>query len=91
MAELPQCDIEPELLATQKIRKIAARAKALEEEKANMEVEYKERIVVLEASQPVNPEAAQEERVQAFRIVETQMKCRVEAVEAILADARKTW
>ena len=46
---------------------------------------------MLEASQPPNPEAAQEERVQAFRIVETQMKCRVEEVEAILTDATKTW
>ena len=90
-AELPQCDIKPELAMNQKIRKIADRAKALEEEKAKMEEEYKEKIVALEASRPLTQEAIQEARVQSFRIVETQMKCRIEETEAILADATRTW
>jgi hypothetical protein len=90
-AELPQCDIQSELAVTQKVRKIADRAKALEEEKAKMEEEYKEKIAALEAQQPATPEAVQEAHVQAFRIVETQMKCRAEEVESLLEDATRTW
>ena len=47
--ELPQCDIQPELPATQKIRIIGDRVKALEEEKVKLEEEYKEKIAELEA------------------------------------------
>jgi hypothetical protein len=90
-AELPQCDIRPELEITQKIRKIAERAKAIEEEKKKMEEEYEARIAALEANKSPTPEEIQEARVQAFRIVQTQMHCRVAAAEAILEDASKTW
>ena len=75
---MPQCDIEPELEITQKVRKIADRAKALEEEKTKMEEEYKARIAILEENRPLTPEELQEARVQAIRIVQTQMQCRVE-------------
>ena len=90
-AELPQCDIKPELEITQKIRKIAERAKALDEEKSKMEEEYKAKIAALEESRPLTQEEVQEARVQAIRIVQTQMQCRVEATQAILEDASKTW
>ena len=90
-AELPQCDIQPELAITQKIRKIADRAKALEEEKIKMEEEYKERIAVLEENRPLTQEEIQDARVQAIRIVQTQMQCRVEETETILEDASRTW
>ena len=43
-----------------------------------MEEEYKERIATLEENMPLTPEALQEARVQAIRIVQTQMQCRVE-------------
>ena len=74
-AELPQCDLSHELPVPQKNRKIADRAKALEEEKAKIEEEYKENIADLEARQPSTPEESKEVRIQAFRIVDTQMKC----------------
>ncbi len=90
-AELPQCDIKPELEITQKIRKIAERAKALDEEKSKMEEEYKAKIAILEENRPLTAEEAQEARVQAIRIVQTQMQCRVEQTEAILKDATRTW
>ena len=90
-AELPQCDIKPELEITQKIRKIAERAKALDEEKNKMEEEYKAKIAALEENRPLTQEEIQEARVQAIRIVQTQMQSRVEATEAILEDASKTW
>ena len=68
-AELPQCDIKPELEITQKIRKIAERAKALDEEKSKMEEEYKAKIASLEENWPLSAEEAQEARVQAIRII----------------------
>ena len=89
--EMPQCDIKPKLEITQKVRKIADRAKALEEEKTKIEEDYKARIAILEENRPLTPEELQEARVQAIRIVQTQMQCRVEETEAILEDASKTW
>ena len=89
--ELPQCNIQHELTVTQKIRKISDRAKALEEEKAKMEEEYKGKIAELEARQPGSPEESKEVRIQAFRIFATQMKCRVDEVQSLLANATNTW
>ncbi len=56
-----------------------------------LEEEYKEKIAELEARQPSIPEEDKEARLQAFRIVATQMKCRVEDLESLLADVTKTW
>ena len=47
--ELPQCNIEFALPLTQKVRRIADRAKALEETVTKMEEDYKAHIVELEA------------------------------------------
>ena len=38
--ELPQCNLEPELPVTQKVRRIAEREKDLEEEKVRLEAKY---------------------------------------------------
>ncbi len=56
-----------------------------------MEEEYKTKIDELEEKQPGTPEKDKEARVQAFRIVATQMKCWVDDAESLLADVTKTW
>ena len=58
---------------------------------AKMEEDHKEQIVYLEAWAPGTPEADKEARAQAFRITSMQMKCRINDVESLLADATKTW
>ena len=47
--ELPECNIEFSLPLTQKVRRIADRAKALEETVVKMEEDHKAQIVELEA------------------------------------------
>ena len=90
-AKLPQCNLEPELPVTQKVRRIAEREKALEEEKAKLEEDYKAQIAELKARVPDTSEADKEARTQAFKIVATQMKCRIDDVESLLADVKRTW
>ena len=89
--ELPQCNIEFALPLTQKVRRVADRAKALEETVTKMEEDHKAQITELEARAPGTPQADKEARTEAFRLTSTQMKCLIDDVESLLADAMKTW
>ena len=60
--ELPQCNIEFSLPPTQKVRRIADRAKDLEETMAKMEEDHKVQIAELEAQAPSTPKAEKELR-----------------------------
>ena len=73
--ELPQCTIEFTLPLPQKVRRVADRAKALEETVtrmeetvAKMEKDHKAQIVELEARPPGTPQVDKEARVEAFRL-----------------------
>ena len=55
----------------QKVRRIADRAKALEEIMAKMEEDHKAQIAELEARAPSTPEVDKEARTQAFRLTST--------------------
>ena len=76
---------------TQKVRKIADRAKALEGTVTKMEEDHTAHISELKAQPPGTPQADKEARAEAFRLVLTQMKSRIDDVESLLADATKTW
>ena len=56
-----------------------------------MEEDHKVQIAELEAPAPGMPEADKEARVQAFRLTSMQMKCCIDDVDSLLADATKTW
>ena len=56
-----------------------------------MEEDHKAQIVELEARAPGTPKADKEARAQAFRLTSTQMKCRIDDAESLLADVTKTW
>ena len=71
--ELPQCNIEFTLPVPQKLRKVADRAKALEETVAQLEEtlakreeDHKVQIAKLEAHPPGTTQAEKEERIEAF-------------------------
>ena len=53
--ELPQCNISPEALLSQKVKIILARSKDLEETIQKMDAEHKARIMELEARAPKMP------------------------------------
>ena len=75
----------------QKVRRVANRAKALEETVTKMEEDHKAQIVELKARAPGTPQVDKESRVEAFRIDSTQMKCHIDDAKSLLADATKTW
>ena len=56
-----------------------------------MEEYHKAQIAELEARPPGTPQANKEARAQAFRLASTQMKCRIDDAQSLLADATKTW
>ena len=71
--ELLQCNIEFALPVPQKLRKVADRAKALEEIVAQLEEtlakreeDHKAQIVELEACPPGTPQAEKEARIEAL-------------------------
>ena len=88
--DLPKCNIDFSLPLPHKVRRIADRAKALEETMAKMEEDHKVQIAELEARAPSTPEADKETRAQAFRLTSTQMKSCIDDAESLLADATKT-
>jgi len=89
--ELPQCNIEFSLPLSQKVRRVADRAKVLEETVTKMEEDHKAQIAELEARAPGTPQANKEARAEAFKLTSTQMKCRIDDAESLLADAMTTW
>ena len=78
--ELPQCHIEFALPLPQKVRRVADRAKALEETVArieeattNMEEDHRAQIDELEAHARDTSQEDKQARVEAFRLASTQM------------------
>ena len=63
----------------------------MEEIVVKMEEDHKAQIAELEARAPSTPEADKEARAQAFRITSTQMKCRIDDADSLLADATNIW
>ena len=55
-SDLPQCNIEPALPLTQKVRRIANKAKQLEETVVKMEEDHRAQIVELEDRAPGTPQ-----------------------------------
>ena len=76
---------------TQKVRRVADRAKALEEIVTKMEEDHKAQIVELEDWALGTPQEDKEARVEAFRLISTQMKSRIDDAQSVLADATNTW
>ena len=62
----------------QKVRRVADRAKALEETVAKMEEYHKAQIAELEAQALGTPQADKDARVEAFRLIAIQMKSRID-------------
>ena len=96
--ELPKCNIEFALPTPQKLRRVADRAKALEEtvvrmdeEVARLKAEHKVQIAEIEAHLRGTAEADQKERVEAFRLTSAQVKSRIEEAVSILKEATDTW
>ena len=73
-----------------KVRRIADRAKALEEIVTKMEEDQKAQIAELEARAPGTPQEEKEARSEAFRLASTHMKSRIDDAQSLLADATKT-
>ena len=61
--ELPQCNIQPEALLSQKVKIIVAWVKDLEETIEKMDAEHKDHIPELEAQAPRMPLEEHEARV----------------------------
>ena len=96
--ELPQCHIEFTLPLPQKVRRVADRAKALEETvarmeeaKAKMEEDHQAQIEELEAHAQDTSQADKQARVEAFRLVSAQMQSRIDDALSVLNDATNTW
>lgn len=89
--DLPQCSIEPGLPLVKKVKRIAQRAKTLEEQVVKMEADHKIQIAELEAHAPGTPPTVKEERVEALKVVSTQMQCQLEEVQKMLTQAMATW
>ena len=100
--ELPKCNIEFALPTPQKLRRVADRAKALEEivtrmkeTTSKMEEDYKAQIAELEteleARPPGTPHADKEARIEAFWLTSVQMKSRIDEALLVLEEATNTW
>ena len=96
--ELPKCNIEFTLPTPQKLRRVADKAKALEEtvvrmdeEVARLKEEHKEQIAEIEARLRDTAEADQKERVESFQLTSAQVKSRIEEAVSILKEATDTW
>ena len=76
--ELPECNIEFALPLTRKVRRVADRAKALEETVGKMEEDHRAHIAELEARAPGTPQVDKEAREEAFRLTVTQMTSRID-------------
>ena len=75
----------------QKVRRVADRAKALEETVTKMEEDHKAQIVELKVRAPSTPQEDKEARAEAFRLMVTQMKSRIDDTQSLLDEATKTW
>ena len=96
--ELPQCHIEFALPLLQKVRRVADRAKALEETvarmeeaTAKMEEDHKAQIDELEARARDTSQADKQARVEAFRLASAQMQSPIDDALSVLNDATDTW
>ena len=96
--ELPQCNIEFALPVPQKLRRVADRAKALEETVTRMDIEvakikadHEVQIAELEARLQDTSQADQKARVEALRLTSTQMQSRIDEARLVLTDATNTW
>jgi len=96
--ELPQCNIEFALPVPQKLRRVADRAKALEETMvrmdevvARMKAEHEVQITELEARIQDTSQADQKARVEALRLTSAQMQSRIDEARLVLTDATNTW
>ena len=96
--ELPQCNIEFALPVPQKLRRVADRAKALEEtvtrmdvEVAKMKADHEVQIAELEARIQDTSQADQKARVEALRLTSAQMQSRIDEARLVLTDATNTW
>jgi len=96
--ELPQCNIEFALPVPQKLRRVADRAKALEEtvtrmdvEVAKMKADHEVHIAELEARIRDTSQADQKARVEALRLTSAQMQSRIDEARLVLTDATNTW
>ena len=89
--ELPQCNIDFSLPLPQKVRRVADRAKALEEIVAKMEEDNRGQIAELEARAPGTPQEDKEAKVEAFQLTSAQIKSRIDDALSVLADATSAW
>ena len=96
--ELPKCNIELTLPTPQKLRRVADRAKDLEEivtkmeeTVAKMEGDHRAQIAELEAQAPGTPHIDKEARIEAFRLTSAQMKSRIDEALSILTEVTNTW
>ena len=75
----------------QKVRRIADRAKALEETVVKMEEDHRAQIAELEAWAPGTPQADKEARENTFRLTSTQMQSHIDDARSLLTDAMTIW
>lgn len=89
--ELPQCNIDPEASLLQTVRVISRRARELEDKAKMMDVEYKARIVELEAREPTTPLEKHEVRIKELKVASNMIALHLEGTQEILDDATLTW
>ena len=96
--ELPSCNIEFAEDTSQKLRKVANRAKALEdtvvkmdEEVARMKADHDTHITELEARARDTSQEEQRARIEAFRLTAAQMQSCINEATSVLTDAMSAW
>ena len=89
--EIPQCNISLEVVLSQKVKMIVARAKDLEETIENMDAQHKARITELEARALGTPHEEHEARVLEMRNCATTIETRLVETHKLLDEATETW